>query len=350
MQDAPYTHTQTCLPEQWNHFRVISNVMKLLLTEKKKKKILNTPGIISFQWNAEITSSEKFPRKYDFTSIQYSVILRIAMNRKTPLPKSMHKWQHAVNAVWRGDKKPDSGSNLHKTKRTGSLLWMRKWQWPTPDNYRGHADRSPPEIKYKHTVHQFQVVQDLFSTPNVTTTLQVFCKPTVPRTNMEVVVIFIVTAVFLRGQFNCTVVWFPLAFKEKYSFHTPTPPIFKCIHVHLYSSYFRNGEKNIAIHFSSFHMVAYLLWAEFAAACITAAAASCALRFTVGMGGPIPGPPCWDMPGELGVILLMFPGNGLLCIPADGIRPRGMVPQGWLGPCPCIWLLAFIPMPGPGPL
>lgn len=102
--------------------------------------------------------------------------------------------------------------------------------------------------------------------------------------------------------------------------------------------------------FRSFLLEAYLLWAELAAACITAAAASWALRFTVGMGGPIPGPPCCAMPGELGVILLIFPGNGLLCIPVDGIRPKGMVPQGWPGPCPCIWLLAFIPIPGPGPL
>lgn len=93
-----------------------------------------------------------------------------------------------------------------------------------------------------------------------------------------------------------------------------------------------------------------LLCAELAAACITAAAASCALRFTVGIGGPMPGAPCWGMPGEPGVMLLMLPGNALFCIPADGIRPRGMAPHAWPGPGPCIWLLALMPTPGPGPL
>lgn len=34
--------------------------MELLLTEKKKK-IINTAGIISVQGNVEITSSENFP-------------------------------------------------------------------------------------------------------------------------------------------------------------------------------------------------------------------------------------------------------------------------------------------------
>lgn len=132
-------------------------------------------------------------------------------------------------------------------------------------------------------------------------------------------------------------------------------PLWPCLarkHKHCYSGTLkgRKGWCRSCGHTARPVSEAYLLCAEFAAACITAAAASWALRFTVGIGGPIPGPPCWDMPGELGVTLLMFPGNGLFCIPAEGIRPRGIAPHGWVGPCPCIWLLALIPIPGPGPL
>lgn len=229
--------------------------------------------------------------------------------------------------------------------------------------WQGQAARdvlalSLPKIKYTYPAHGFHVVQGLFSAPNVTTALWVFLKPTVPRTKMEVALIFIITAAFWECNSNIQrhafpvhlkKIFFPRTISSKRQGHRQN--MYKCVCVHLYSIVASEMiKKSTATHFNSFHLVAYLLWAEFAAACITAAAASCALRFTDGMGGPIPGPPCWDMPGELGVILLMFPGNGLLCIPADGIRPRGMVLQGWLGPCPCIWLLAFIPMPGPGPL